>query len=102
MSTPNGFPVSSQLRLSAWSSEETAAYEAAIEAANGAVGAYSARIAAEEAKDQPDAEAIAQTRAARGRLAKEREALRPTDHQQVADARRRYTRLAQQVRQGTA
>ncbi|WP_257034385.1 hypothetical protein [Streptomyces sp. 1222.2] len=83
-----------------WSNEETAAYEAAIEALNGAVGAYSARIAA-EAKDVPDAAVIEAARAAQGRLAKERERLRPADREQIAEARARYARLAREIPAGT-
>ncbi|MFF8289079.1 hypothetical protein ACF068_07610 [Streptomyces sp. NPDC016309] len=48
MTTPgNGISITHALEPHDWSNEETAAYEAAIEAVNGAVGAYSARIAAE-------------------------------------------------------
>ncbi|MGV9815896.1 hypothetical protein ACWDTQ_28800 [Streptomyces cellulosae] len=41
---PNGISITDQLGPHEWSNEETAAYEAAIEAVNGAVGAYSAVI----------------------------------------------------------
>jgi len=42
-----------------WFGIESVAYEAAIEAINAAVGAYSARIAAEEAESDPDTAALA-------------------------------------------
>ncbi|MFJ3877167.1 hypothetical protein ACIPW5_06890 [Streptomyces sp. NPDC090077] len=101
MSTPGkGISVTHELETHGWSNEETAAYEAAIEAVNGLVGAYTAVLAAEEAKSQPNREAIAAARAAQQRLAREREALRSTDHQQIAEARARYTELAREVRAG--
>ncbi|MFE7843135.1 hypothetical protein ACFU53_45885 [Streptomyces sp. NPDC057474] len=93
----NGISVTHDLESHDWSNEETAAYEAAIEAVNGAVGAYSARIAAEEAKDVPDPAVIEAARAAQGRLAKERERLRSADREQITDARARYARLAREV-----
>ncbi|MEH0428509.1 hypothetical protein [Streptomyces stelliscabiei] len=97
----NGISVTHDLEADDWSNEETTAYEAAIEALNGAVGAYSARIAAEEAKDVPDAAVIEAARAAQGRLAKERERLRPADREQIAEARARYARLAREIPAGT-
>ncbi|MFD3699630.1 hypothetical protein ACFWUZ_26465 [Streptomyces sp. NPDC058646] len=99
MSTPgNGISITHELATHGWSNEETAAYEAAIEAVNGLVGAYTAVIAAEEAKAQPNREAIDAARAAQHRLAREREALRSSDHQQIAEARSRYSALARDVR----
>ncbi|MGW1670280.1 hypothetical protein [Streptomyces sp. NPDC002324] len=98
----NGISVTHDLEAHDWSNEETAAYEAAIEAVNGAVGAYSARIAAEEAKDAPDAAVIEAARAAQGRLAKERERLRSADREQIAEARTHYARLAREVLAGLA
>ncbi|EMF53050.1 MULTISPECIES: hypothetical protein [Streptomyces] len=98
----NGISVTHDLEAHDWSNEETAAYEAAIEAVNGAVGAYSARIAAEEAKDAPDAAVVEAARAAQGRLAKERERLRSADREQIAEARARYARLAREVLAGLA
>ncbi|WEH16363.1 hypothetical protein [Streptomyces sp. VNUA24] len=93
----HGISVTHDLEAHDWSNEETAAYEAAIEAVNGAVGAYSAQIAAEEAKSTPDAAVIEAARAAQGRLAKERERLRSADREQIAEARARYARLAREV-----
>ncbi|MEU3282425.1 hypothetical protein [Streptomyces antibioticus] len=80
-----------------WSNEETAAYEAAVESVNGAVGAYSAVIASEEAKPTPDRSIIDQARAAQSRLAREREGLRSTDTKQIAAARLKYAQLAREV-----
>ncbi|MER6481773.1 hypothetical protein [Streptomyces filamentosus] len=72
MTTPsNRISITHALEPHDWSNEETAAYEAAIEAVNGAVGAYSARIAAEEAKPHPDQAVIKEARAAQTRLARE-------------------------------
>ncbi|MFI9186858.1 hypothetical protein ACIGXG_32085 [Streptomyces goshikiensis] len=102
MTTPgNGISITHALEPHDWSNEETAAYEAAIEAVNGAVGAYSARIAAEEAKPQPDQQVIQDARTAQARLAREREALRSSDREQIAAARQHYAQLAREVRGGT-
>jgi hypothetical protein len=98
----NGISIIDQLDPHEWSNEETAAYEAAIEAVNGAVGAYSAVIAAEESKPQPDQHVIEQARAAQSRLAREREGLRSTDREQIARARAYYAQLAREVLAGTA
>ncbi|WP_309031541.1 hypothetical protein [Streptomyces alfalfae] len=102
MAAHKGISITHQLEPYEWSNEETAAYEAAIEAVNGAVGAYSARIAAEEAEPNPDPEVIREARAAQTRLAREREELRSTNREQIAAARQRYAQLARDVREGTA
>ncbi|MFG2296444.1 hypothetical protein [Streptomyces sp. NPDC048603] len=96
--TDNGISVTHQLEPHDWSNEETAAYEAAIEAVNGAVGAYSALIAAEKGKTDPDQGVIQRARAARAQLAREREGLRPDDREQIAAARRHYAQVAHDVR----
>jgi hypothetical protein len=98
---PNsGVSVSHELEPYEWSNEETAAYEAAIEAINGAVGAYSALIAAQEGKAEPNQTVIAAARAAQSRLAEERERLRSTDRQQIAEVRSRYAQLAREILAG--
>ncbi|MGW1642511.1 hypothetical protein [Streptomyces lavendulae] len=97
-----GISITHQLEPHDWSNEETAAYEAAIEAVNGAVGAYSAFIAAEEAKPTPDLVVIDDAKAARSRLAREREGLRSGDREQIAAARRHYAQLAREIREGIA
>jgi hypothetical protein len=93
----NGISITDQLDPYEWSDEETAAYEAATEAVNGAVGAYNALIAAEEAKDEPDQAVVAEARAAQARLAREREALRSADREQITAARAHYAQLARDV-----
>ncbi|WP_405869930.1 hypothetical protein OHB11_00730 [Streptomyces zaomyceticus] len=99
MTTPgNGISITHALEPYDWSNEETAAYEAV----NGAVGAYSARISAEEAKPQPDQQIIQDARAAQTRLAREREGLRSGDREQIAAARQHYAQLAREVRGGAA
>ncbi|WP_256106777.1 hypothetical protein [Streptomyces sp. ODS05-4] len=98
----NGISITDQLGPHNWSNEETAAYEAAIEAINGAVGAYSAVIATEEAKPTPDAGVIDDARAAQRRLAREREGLRSTDREQIAAARAHYAQMAHEVLAGIA
>ncbi|MFI9311132.1 hypothetical protein [Streptomyces triculaminicus] len=81
-----------------WSSKESVAYEAAIEAINGAVGAFSARIAAEEAKASADAAVIAEAEAGQAECARAREDLDPANHQQVAEVRARFAALAAEIR----
>jgi hypothetical protein len=60
------------------------AYEAAIEAINGAVGAYTALIGAEEARPEPDQRAIAAAGEGRAGCARWREQLDPADRAAVA------------------
>jgi hypothetical protein len=80
------------------SGEESAAYEAAIEAVNGAFGAYTALIAAEETRPAPDPAVIAAARSGRAECARRREQLDPADHAAVAETRRRFARLASDLR----
>ncbi|MFJ4008003.1 hypothetical protein ACIPWL_31805 [Streptomyces sp. NPDC090023] len=101
-SMPNGISITDQLEPHEWSNEETAAYEAAIEAINGAVGAYSAVMSAEKAKAAPDRSIIEDARTAQTQLAREREGLRSSDREQIAAARARYAQLAREVLAGIA
>jgi hypothetical protein len=89
-----------RLRGFTWSNEAAAAYEAALDAINDAVGAYSALIAAEEGKPQPDPAVIEAARAGRTSCARRREALDPADDEQISRARREFTELARRVRTG--
>jgi len=99
MTDPGREPsVLSELQSFSWSSEDSVAYEAAIEAINGAVGAYTALIAAEEAKRQPDQSVLAAAREGRAECARWREQLDPADRAAVAETRRRFSQLAEEVR----
>lgn len=91
-------PVLSQMEGFTWSTEESAAYEAAIDAINSAVGAYTALIAAEEAKLAPDPAVIAAARSGRADCARWREQLNPADHAAVAATRRRFAQLVRDLR----
>jgi predicted hotdog family 3-hydroxylacyl-ACP dehydratase len=91
-----------ELQPFTWSSEDSVAYEAALEAINGAVGAYSALIAAEEAKEEPDPGVLDAARSGRAECARWREQLDPADHATVAETRRRFSQLAEDVRSGRA
>jgi predicted hotdog family 3-hydroxylacyl-ACP dehydratase len=93
-------PVLDQLEPYSWSSEESVAYEAAIEAINAAVGAYSAVIAEQESKAAPDAAVIAAAEAAQATCALHREQLDPTDHDQISATRRQFAELAERIRAG--
>ncbi|MFD7626756.1 hypothetical protein ACFV7Q_12100 [Streptomyces sp. NPDC059851] len=99
--TPSQEPVIASISGFEWSSEESVAYEAAIEAINGAVGAYTACIHAERGKPSPDAELIGQWRDRRGELARVRERLDPCDHERIAEVRRHYAALARQLMEGS-
>jgi hypothetical protein len=87
-------PVLDQIEGFAWSTEESVAYEAAIDAINGAVGAFTALIAA-----APDPAVIAEARFGRAECARWRERLDPTDHEAVAATQRRFTQLTRDLRQ---
>jgi hypothetical protein len=93
-------PVLGDLEGFTWSTEESVAYEAAIEAVNGAVGAYTALIKAEESKPVPDPAVIAAARSGRAECARWRKELNPADHTAVAAARRRFADLAREISQG--
>ena len=92
-------PVPGQIEGFTWSTEESAAYEAALDAINLAVGAYTALIAAQESRPQPDADVIAAARTGRACCARWREQLDPADHAAVATTRQHFTQLARDLRQ---
>lgn len=73
-----GRPVLGSVHGFSWSTEESVAYEAAVEAINDAVGAYTAVIAAEERKAAPDQAVIAAAQSGRADCARWREGLDPT------------------------
>jgi hypothetical protein len=94
--------IMSQLQPFTWSTAESVAYEAAVEAISEAVGAYSALIAAEEARADPDLQLVARAQAGQAECARRREELDPVDHKAVAQARQRFAALARQIREGRA
>ncbi len=94
-------PVLDGLESFPWSSHESVAYEAALEAINGVVGAYSAKIAAEKSKAAPDEQVIETARAGRAECARWRAQLDPADPDAVAETRRRFTQLAAEIREGS-
>ncbi|MGW2181286.1 hypothetical protein ACWCXX_24935 [Streptomyces sp. NPDC001732] len=83
-------PVTNSLRPHTWSSEQSVAYEAAIEAINGVVGAYSALIADAESRPGTDEE-IADYRRLRTACQQERRALKAEDTEQIARVRAAYS-----------
>ncbi|MEU3282424.1 hypothetical protein [Streptomyces antibioticus] len=100
MSAPekmHGISVTHELAPYEWSNEETAAYEAAVEAIHEAIAAYSALIATEEGKDWSDQSLIDEARAAQSRLVRERESLRSTDQEEIRQARLHYPGLAKDI-----
>src|SRR5712691_294354 len=83
-----------------WSTSESVAYEAAVEAINEAVGAYSAVIAAEEVKKNPSRQVLERARAGQAACAVSRGQLDPADHAAVASARQEFSALSRRIRQG--
>ncbi|WP_322752626.1 MULTISPECIES: hypothetical protein [unclassified Frankia] len=83
-----------------WDSTQVASYEAALEAGHAVVGAYSARIADERKKADPDLLKIQQWRAGCLAVIAERDALNPSDPEAIRAARVRFSELAVQVREG--
>ena len=77
-----------------WSSEESVAYEAALEAIGEAIGAYTAVIADERAKPVPDRHRIDAWLQARQGCAQRRQHLDPTNHEDIQQVRRYYSTLA--------
>lgn len=92
--------VISHLQGFTWSTGESVAYEAAVEAINEAVGAYSAVIAAEEVKKNPSQRVLERARAGQAACARSREQLDPSDHVAVASARQEFSALSRRIRQG--
>jgi hypothetical protein len=81
-----------------WNGTEAGRYEAALEAISGAVGAYSAVIAREEAKEEPDQRVIEQAEEGQRACIRRREGLDPADVDQVSRVRAEFTELAENVR----
>lgn len=87
-----------QLEPFVWSDQESVAYEAALEAINELVGAYTALIARERATETPDLDAITRWTQQRAACAGARRALDPTDHAEVARVRIDYPARTAAVR----
>ncbi|WP_328643939.1 hypothetical protein [Streptomyces canus] len=92
-------PITASLDPYTWDSETSVAYEAAVEAINGVVGAYSARIAAESSKPETErnTQALAEWRQLRTECQRARETLDAGDSQAVAMVRREYARRAREL-----
>ncbi|WP_411079908.1 hypothetical protein [Streptomyces sp. cmx-18-6] len=91
-------PVIGSLRPYTWDSEQSVAYEAAIEAIGAVVGAYSALIA--EAGNLPASQdEIAEYRRLRTACQEERKALRAEDTENVARVRAAYAARLRELTQ---
>ncbi|MFF3256465.1 hypothetical protein ACFYWP_37040 [Actinacidiphila glaucinigra] len=90
-------PISGSLELDGWDSEAAVAYEAAVEAINGVVGAYSALIAQEEQRSDPDPSAVAEWRRQRSECQQVRQRIDPDDAAQVDSVRREYAERLRQL-----
>ncbi len=96
----SGESVISHLQGFTWSTSESVAYEAAVEAISEAVGAYSAVIAAEEARKNPSHQVLERARAGQAACARSREQLDPADRAAVAAARQEFSDLSLRIRRG--
>ena|SRR5690625_4381983 len=81
-----------------WDSREAVAYEAAVEAINFAIGAYSARLATETSRSTPNRSIIAELQAGQRACALAHDKLRNASPENIAEARRHFTHLAGSVR----
>lgn len=75
--------VLAELRPSGLSGRDAVGYEVALEGAGQVIGFYAELIAAEEAADEPDEDAIGRLRARQEVWAVRRRGLRPTDAEEV-------------------
>ena len=82
-----------------WDSEAAVAYEVAIEAINGVVGAYSALIHEERQRPEPNEERLAELRRLSMECQRERERINPDDAKQVAEIRQRYSQRLHDLRE---
>jgi hypothetical protein len=73
-----------------WTHKQSIAYECAREVITDMMAYCSHWIAEESAKEAPDADRLAQLRADRSKLARERSSLRVTDDAEVARIRTEY------------
>ena len=91
-------PIVDKLEPYTWSTEESVAYEAAIEAIGRVIGIYSEKISIEEAMESPDPELISNWVSGQRQCVERRRVLDPTNHEDIARVRREYTGLAQRLR----
>jgi uncharacterized protein YfaP (DUF2135 family) len=92
-------PITSSLEPYEWDSETAVAYEAAVEAINGVVGAYSALIAREEQQAEPDTAAIDGWRRQQGECQRARESINADDASQVRAVRHEYAARLRQLQE---
>ncbi|QNE18019.1 hypothetical protein F1D05_09135 [Kribbella qitaiheensis] len=79
--------VLAELRPIAWSVRDAVAYEVALEGAGQVIGLYAELMAAEEAADEPDEDAIGRLRARQEIWAARRRELRPQHADEIAAIR---------------
>ncbi|WP_431921333.1 hypothetical protein [Nonomuraea jabiensis] len=83
----SGISITGRIEQFSWSTQEAVGYEAAIEAANHLIGAYTARIAQQQAQKQPDQSLISELQQARTSVVHSRDTLVAQDSDQVATQR---------------
>lgn len=93
--TPAGF---GDYEVGSPSVEEQASFEATIDSISELVGLYAAKVHEEEARPQPDREAIAAWAAERRYWSRLRTQLAPSDPDELQRARQRCLELVAQLR----
>lgn len=93
-------PITGSLEPYVWDSEAAVAYEAAVEAINGVVGAYSALISREEKRsaESRDATAISEWHRLQGECQQTRQGIDPDDAEQVRAVRSEYAARLRELR----
>jgi len=81
-----------------YSSDDGVALEVAIETINEVVGAYNARLYAEQAKPEPDASVVAKLRKARTDCIHDQDSFRLTDMAHIEATRLHYAALLHSLR----
>jgi hypothetical protein len=88
-----GHRTSGRLKVAKWTQEQAVAFECAREGLTDMMGTYSAKIAEEEGKPDPDRAALTGLENELARLAFERSELTITNDERLATVRRQYGAL---------
>jgi hypothetical protein len=92
--------VAGESTVEEWTQEEAIAFECAREVITDMMAIHSGQIAEEQAKHRPDSDRLAQLRAERTRLARERTELNVHDHADIARIRAVYGAAVRASRTG--
>jgi hypothetical protein len=97
--TFDGRSIIEQLSPHVWSAQDAVGFEAALEAAQSLIAAYSALIVQEESKPCPDPGVIERWLQERRLLIQGRDALNADQPEEIAEARRRFIERLAEVEQ---